>query len=199
MLPKERFEQLRTCRDPSGGVFGGSGVGGSVVVVVVVVVEVVVVGGTVVVVGATVVAVGTVVVEFDDGPEAMGDTARGIVVAGKVVDGVLVDVVLVDVVVDSTVVDVADAGTESAGPLEPSTTSGVVGGTPSSAAGSLGADVAETDSPADESPFTRTKLPRIISPPEAAPIIHKAGRRPSRPVACSSGNPVLGSAAPKVG
>ena len=149
-----------------------------VVVVVVVVVEVVVVGGAVVVVGATVVVGGTVVVEIDDGRDAMGDTAWGIVVSGTVVD-----VVVVDVVVDSIVVDVAGAGTESEGLRESSVTSGVVGGTCPSSAASLGAEVTETISPVVEFPLTRMKPPRTMRAPAAAPIIHKAARRPRRPVA----------------
>ena len=165
-----------------------------VVVVVVVVVEVVVVGGAVVVVGATVVVGGTVVVEIDDGPDAMGDTAWGIVVSGTVVD-----VVVVEVVVESTVVEVAGAGTDSDGPLESSTTSGVVGGTCPLSATSLAADVTETSSPVDELPFTKMKPPRTMRAPAVAPIIHKAARRPRRPVVCSSGNPVDGSSAPKLG
>lgn len=134
------------------------------------------------------------VVEFDDGPDAMGDTAWGIVVAGTVVD-----VVVVEVVVDSIVVDVAGAGTDSDGLLESSTTSGVVGGTCPLSATSLGADVTETSSPVDELPLTKMKPPRTMSPPAAVPIIHKAARRPRRPVVCSIGNPVDGSAAPKLG
>ena len=152
-----------------------------------VVVVVVVVGGIVVVV-----VVGGVVV-VADGPEAIGDTARGIVVAGTVVD-----VVLVEVVVDSTVVDVAGTGTEPEGPLESSTTSGVVGGTWPSSTVSPGSGVAGGTSPVDETRLTRMKPPRTMSPPAAAPIIHKAARRPRRPVACSRGNPVNESAAPKV-
>ena len=163
-------------------------------VVVVVVEATVVVGGAVFVVEATVVVGGTVVVEVDDGPDAMGETTRGIVVAGMIVD-----VVLVDVVVDSTVVEVAGAGTDSDGPPESLTTSGVVGGTCPLSTTSLGADVTETSSPVDDLPFTKMKPPRTMSPPAAAPIVHKAARRPRRPVACSRGNPVDGSAAPKLG
>lgn len=176
MLPKERFEQLRTCRVPSGGVFGTSGVGVAVVVVVVVV------GGAVVggaVIGGAVVGVAVVDgIDDVDGPDAMGETTRGIVVAGTVVD-----VVLVDVVVDSIVVDVAGAGTESEGLGESSVTSGVVGGTCPSSAASLGAEVTETISPVVELPLTRMNPPRTMRAPAAAPIIHKAARRPRRPVA----------------
>ena len=129
-----------------------------------------------------------------DGPDAMGDTAWGIVVSGTVVD-----VVVVEVVVETTVVEVAGAGTDSDGPLESSTTSGAVGGTCPLSATSLAADVTETSSPVDELPFTKMKPPRTMSPPAVAPIIHKAARRPRRPVVCSSGNPVGGSSAPKLG
>ena len=134
------------------------------------------------------------VVEVDDGPDAMGDTAWGIVVAGTVVE-----VVVVEVVVDSTVVDVAGAGTDSDESLESSTTSGLVGGTCPLPATSSGADVTETRSSVDELPLTKMKPPRTMSPPAAAPIIRKAARRPRRPVACSRGKPVDGSAAPKLG
>ena len=175
MLPKERFEQLRTCKVPSGGVFGTSGVG----------VAVVVVGATVVVVVEELVVVvdevgGAMVDGIDDVdcPDAMGETTRGIVVAGTVVD-----VVLVDVVADSIVVDVAGAGTESEGLGESSVTSGVVGGTCPSSAASLGAEVTETISPVVELPLTRMNPPRTMRAPAAAPIIHKAARRPRRPVA----------------
>ena len=119
----------------------------------------------------------------------MVDVVGGAVV---VVAGVVV------VVVDSTVVEVAGAGTDSDGLLESSTTSGVVGGTCPLSATSLGADVIETNSPVDELPLIKMKPPRTMSPPAAAPIIHKAARRPRRPVACSRGNPVNESAAPKV-
>ena len=134
-----------------------------------------VVGGAVV--GGAVVG-GIEDVDDVDGPDAMGETTRGIVVAGKVVD-----VVLVDVVVDSIVVDVAGAGTESEGLRESSVTSGVVGGTCPSSAASLGAEVTETISPVVELPLTRMKPPRTMRAPAAAPIIHKAARRPRRPVA----------------
>ena len=154
--------------------FGTSGVG----------VAVVVVGATVVVVVEELVVVveevGGAVDGIDDvdGPDAMGETTRGIVVAGTVVD-----VVLVDVVVDSIVVDVAGAGTESEGLRESSVTSGVVGGTCPSSAASLGAEVTETISPVVELPLTRMNPPRTMRAPAAAPIIHKAARRPRRPVA----------------
>ena len=134
-----------------------------------------VVGGAVV--GGAVVG-GIEDVDDVDGPDAMGETTRGIVVAGKVVD-----VVLVDVVVDSIVVDVAGAGTESEGLRESSVTSGVVGGTCPSSAASLGAEVTETISPVVEFPLTRMKPPRTMRAPAAAPTIHKAARRPRRPVA----------------
>jgi len=159
-------------------------------------VEVVVVGGAVVVV----VAATVVVVVIDDvvvvvaGPEEIGDTAVGTVVGGTVVDGM--------VVVDCNVVEVVATTTGSSGSSS-SATSTVVGGTPPSPSVSeafASATTVGVGAPSVASELLSAKKPPTTTTLAAADdIIHSATRRPSRPVACSNGNPVDGSAAPNEG
>ena len=168
-----------------------------VVVVVVVVVDVVVVDVVDVVVGANVVDGTTVVDELVDGPDAIGDTACGIVVEGTVVVEVVVATV-VDVVVDATVVEVAGRGAELDGSMGSSPVSAVVGGSPSSLDASPRGTSSALSGSVDDRSAINTKLPTKMTPLAAMPIMESAARRPMRLVACSSGKPVDGSAAPYV-
>ena len=156
-------------------------VGGAVVVVVAATVVVVVVD-EVVVVAATVVV---------GGPEAIGDTTAATVVG----DGM--------VVVDCNVVEVVATTTGSSGLSPSSATSTVVGGTPPSPSVSeafASATTVGVGAPSVASELlSTTKPPTTTTLAAADDIIHSATRRPSRPVACSNGNPVDGSAAPNEG
>ena len=177
-------------------------VGGVVVVVVVAATVVVVVVDEDVVVAATVVVVvvddvvvvAATVVVVVSGPEAIGDTTVGTVVGGMVVDGM--------VVVDCSVVEVVAMTTGSSGSSS-SATSTVVGGTPLSPSVSEAIASATTvgvGALTSESELLSTTRPPITTTLAAADdIIHSATRRPSRPVACSNGNPVDGSAVPNEG
>ena len=150
-----------------------------------------------VVVGANVVDGTTVVDELVDGPDAIGDTACGIVVEGTVVVEVVVATV-VDVVVDATVVEVAGRGAESDGSMGSSPVSAVVGGSPSSLDASPRGTSSALIGSVDDRSAINTKLPTKMTPLAAMPIMESAARRPMRLVACSSGKPVDGSAAPNV-